>query len=161
MENKTPAPKVTLTIGQPENYVSKSVDAEGKRKQRVAYNVTGSKSAIDQYNADMVARTGKPSINEATGNPLFTIGLGQFSKAGLSGTIVRSSKPDADGNYQWFVDSQEQRDLDAIVSGADDITKAEHARAKYEELKANLKAMHALKNAKSTVPAEVKADLSK
>lgn len=160
MENQTPTPKVYLTISNPEQYVSKSVDENGKRKQRVAYNVTGSKAAIDMYNADMVARTGAVSTDDTTGNPLFTISLAKFAKSGSSSSLVRASKPNADGTYSWFVDDQEQKDLEEIISGADEITKQEHAKEKLAELKANLKAMHANKRAQASVPT-AKADLSK
>lgn len=162
MENKsTPAPRITLSIGSPEKYISKSVDENGKRKQRVAYQVTGSKTALEQYNADMIARTGKASVDESTGNPLFTVSLGGFTKGGVNGAIVRSSKPDESGNYNWFVDTDEQRDLDEAVAGADEFTKQAHAMSKYEELKANIKALSANKRAKQAVQAEAKADLTK
>lgn len=158
-ENKsTPAPKVILTIGNPEKYISKAVDAEGKRKSRVAYQVTGSASAIALYNADMLARANKESKDEVTGNPLYTISLGSFQKGGLSGTIERSSKPDESGNFNWYIDNQESRDLDEAVANADEFTKQAHAMAKYEELKASIKAMAQNKRAKQTVVASVKEE---
>ena len=148
MEKKAPTPKVTLSVGNPTSYPAGTPDENGKRPQRIAYGVTGSKTAIEMYKADLLARTGKEGKLDNQGNPLFTISQGKFSSAGMSATIVRGSKPDDNGNYNWFVDNQEQRDLDEIASGADETTKAEHARSKYEELKANVKALHALKRIK-------------
>ena len=150
--------KLILTIGNPEKYISKAVDETGKRKSRVAYQVTGSKEALEQYNADMLARTGKVSKDEVTGNPLFTIGLGSFQKGGLTGTIERSSKPDESGNFNWFIDNQEDKDLDEAISNADEFTKQAHAMAKYEALKASIKAMAQAKRAKGVVVTAVKAE---
>ena len=148
MEKKAPTPKVTLSIGNPTSYPSGTPDENGKRKQRIAYSVTGSKTAVEMYIADQLARTGKVGKLDAQGNPLFTISQSKFSGAGMSGSIVRGSKVDENGNYNWFVDNQEARDLDEMANGADATTQAEHARSKYEELKANVKALHALKRIK-------------
>ena len=155
----TPTPRITLSIGNPENYPSKSLDKLGKRKERVAYNVTGSASAIEMYNADMLARTNKLSTDDNTGNPLFTIGIEQFSKSGAQSTIVRSSKPDESGNYNWFLDTEEATLISKAMQNASPEIKQAHAEQEYSKTVASIKAMLASKRAKSVVVAEEKADL--
>ena len=145
--------KDKLTIGSPEKYISKSVDASGRRKERVAYQVTGSPEAIEQYNADMLARTGKVSVDTKTGNPLFTIALEQFAKSGVKAEIQRGSKADETGNFNWFVDTTEKAEMAKALANASPEVKAIVAQNEYDAIVAGIKAMRANKSAKADVPA--------
>lgn len=162
---KNPTVKVTLTISGADSYPSFSLDENGKRKQRVAYQVTGSKSAIEQYNADMLANNdGKLSIDDATKNPLFTLPIGASAKALGTGTIVRASKPNDNGQYQWFVDTEEDRVMSDLMKGASPEEQAQYARDKYLEKKAFAKELIANREAKRIAYANSQsatADLSK
>jgi hypothetical protein len=150
-QNSTPAPKVKLTIGTPENYVSKKLEADGKtRKIRVAYLVSGSKEAIDQYNQDLVDATGAVSQDKVTGKPLFTLSIEKFSK--LSGTIERSVR--ADGTVGWFIDNSEEQLMDKIMSGKSPEELRDYNSDKRAEISANLKAMLASKASKVVVITE-------
>jgi hypothetical protein len=158
---KSTQPKVSLTISSPENYPSFTLDENGKRKERVAYQVTGSKEAIEQYNADMLARTGKVSLDKVTGNPLFTGSIESFGKTGVSATIERSSKPNDKGHYGWFVNTDEAKLIDKAMESASPAVQSAHATAEYNKIVLAIKQMSANKRAKSSVVAEEKADLGK
>lgn len=152
-QNSTPTPKVTLTIGNPENYVSKKLESDGKtRKIRVAYLVSGSKEAIEQYNQDMVDATGAVSQDKVTGKPLFTLSIEKFGK--LSGTIERSVR--ADGTVGWFIDNSEEQLMDKIMSGKSAEEQRDYNAEKRAEIASNLKTMLATKRAKVVVVAEEK-----
>lgn len=158
MENKnsTPAPKVKLTIGNPENYVSKKLEADGKtRKIRVAYQVSGSPEAIEQYNADMVSATGSVSQDKTTKAPLFTLSIEKFSK--LGGTIERNVR--ADGSIGWFIDNSDEQLMDKIMSGKTPAEQRDYNAEKRAELSANLKAMLTAKRNKVVVEAETEEKL--
>jgi len=147
-QNTTPQPKLKLTIGNPENYVSKKLEADGKtRKIRVAYLADGSPEAIAQYNQDMVDATGSVSQDKATKKPLFTLSIEKFSKP--SGTIERSVR--ADGTVGWYIDNSEEQLMDKIMSGKSAEEQRDYNAEKRAEIAANLKAMLSAKRNKIVV----------
>lgn len=164
MENSTPNKQLSLSISSPEDYPSFSLDENGKRKTRLAYQVTGNAEAIKQYNEDMIARNpkGVASIDKVTGNPLFTASGSALGKIGAGAVIVRASKPDDKGHYGWFVDTTESKLIDEAMATASEGIKQAHALAEYSKLIGTVKQMVANKRAKQSVSVEAgKADLSK
>lgn len=154
MENSTPNKQLSLSISSPEDYPSFSLDENGKRKTRLAYQVTGNAEAIKQYNADMIVRNpkGVASLDKVTGNPLFTASAENLGKIGAEGAIVRSNKPDDKGHYRWFVDTAESKLIETAMSSASELIQQAHAQAEYAKLIGSVKQMVANKKAKASVP---------
>jgi hypothetical protein len=116
-----------ITISNPNPYNSKNTGTA-----MVSYVVTGDKASVEQYRQDKLAE-GITSEDE-NGNPLIHFTASASVKYGATAELERATTKD--GNIIWFMDNAEQKQLDLLVAGADETTKALFAQQKLEEMKA-------------------------
>ena len=124
--------KTTVNISNPNPYNSKKTGAH-----MVAYRVSGSPEAIAQFVADQKAQ-GVDSKDDK-GNPLFHVLASNASKYGATAVIERATN--SNGEVYWFKDNAEDKELQALLDGADDITKLAFAQQKIAEMKAFAKVL--------------------
>lgn len=143
-----------VTISDPNPYLSKE-----NGRPMVSYKVTGSKDAIAQYKKDQTAEIGRVSEDEA-GNPLFHVLASNAGKYGVSSTLQRATSPE--GKNYWFADNAEEKQLEALIAGADSTTKEVFAAQKIAEMREFSRVL-AANRAKNIAALQKKgtADLSK
>lgn len=116
--------KKTITISNPNPYNSKE-----NGTPMVSYKVTG--EGAEQYRQDQLAKGIDSKDDE--GNPLIHFTAKASVKYGAEATLERTTT--ASGEIIWFMDNSVNKQLESLVAGADDVTKAVHAQAKLEELR--------------------------
>lgn len=121
-----------VTISNPNPYKSKNTGTS-----MVSYVVTGNKESVEQYRQDQLAN-GITSQDD-NGSPLIHFTSSASLKYGVGTELERATTKD--GNIIWFMDNEEQKQMDALVAGADDVTKNAYAQIKLEEMKAFAKAL--------------------
>lgn len=119
--------KIVVTISNPNPYSSKE-----NGLPMVSYKVTGSKEAVAQFKADQKAEIGRVSEDE-DGNPLFHVSAKNAGKYGVTCTIERATSPE--GKVYWFHDNAEEKQLEALIAGADEATKAVYAAEKISKMR--------------------------
>ncbi len=124
--------KTQVTISNPNPYKSKNTEA-----QMVSYRVTGSPEAVAIFIADQKAQD--VDSKDDKGNPLFHVLASNASKYGVTSVIERATN--ANGETYWFKDNAEEKELQALMDGADDITKLAFAQQKIAEMKAFAKVL--------------------
>lgn len=118
MENKT------ITISNPNPYKSKE-----NGTPMVSYKVTG--EGAEQYRQDQLAKGVDSSDDE--GNPLIHFTAKAAVKYGSSATLERTKT--ASGEVIWFMDNAVEKQLESLISGADEATKAAYAQDKLAQLR--------------------------
>lgn len=116
-----------VTISNPNPYKSKNTGTS-----MVSYVVTGDKASVEQYRQDQLAQ-GITSQDD-NGNPLIHFTASASVKYGATAELERATTKE--GNTIWFADTAEQKQMDALVAGADETTKNAYAQIKLEEMKA-------------------------
>lgn len=116
-----------ITISNPNPYNSKNTGTA-----MVSYVVTGDKASVEQYRQDKLAEN--VTSEDENGNPLIHFTASASVKYGATAELERATTKD--GNIIWFMDNAEQKQLDLLVAGADETTKALFAQQKLEEMKA-------------------------
>jgi hypothetical protein len=122
--------KTTITISNPNPYKSKNTGTA-----MVSYVVTG--EGAEQYRQDQLAK-GVDSADD-NGNPLIHFTASASLKYGTNAELERTTL--ASGEVIWFMDNAEQKQLDLLIAGADETTKAVYAQQKLEEMKAFARAL--------------------
>jgi hypothetical protein len=123
-----------VTISNPNPYKSKNTGTS-----MVSYVVTGDKASVEQYRQDQLAN-GITSQDD-NGNPLIHFTSKASLKYGVISELERAETKT--GDVIWFTDTEETKQMDALVAGADDVTKNAYAQIKLEEMKAFAKALAA------------------
>lgn len=121
-----------VTISNPNPYKSKNTGTS-----MVSYVVTGDKASVEQYRQDQLAN-GITSQDD-NGNPLIHFTSKASLKYGVISELERAETKT--GDVIWFTDTEETKQMDALVAGADDVTKNAYAQIKLEEMKAFAKAL--------------------
>lgn len=121
-----------VTISNPNPYKSKNTGTS-----MVSYVVTGDKASVEQYRQDQLAN-GITSQDD-NGNPLIHFTSKAALKYGVTSELERAETKT--GDVIWFTDTEETKQMDALVAGADDVTKNAYAQIKLEEMKAFAKAL--------------------
>lgn len=121
-----------VTISNPNPYKSKNTGTS-----MVSYVVTGDKASVEQYRQDQLAN-GITSQDDS-GNPLIHFTSKASLKYGVISELERAETKT--GDVIWFTDTEETKQMDALVAGADDVTKNAYAQIKLEEMKAFAKAL--------------------
>jgi len=121
-----------VTISNPNPYKSKNTGTP-----MVSYVVTGDKASVEQYRQDQLAQ-GITSQDD-NGNPLIHFTSKASLKYGVISELERAETKT--GDVIWFTDTEETKQMDALVAGADDVTKNAYAQIKLEEMKAFAKAL--------------------
>lgn len=117
--------KKVITISNPNPYKSKESGTP-----MVSYVVTGKDA--EQYRQDQLAK-GIDSKDD-NGNPLIHFTAKASVKYGAEATLERTTL--TDGSVIWFTDNATDKQLDSLIAGADDTTKAMYAQAKLADLRA-------------------------
>ena len=115
-----------VTISNPNPYTSTNTG-----KPMVSYVVTGTPEAIDAYRQYQKSQGVDSSDDE--GNPLAHFNAPTAVKYGESAELIQGESKT--GEEIWYMDNNEQKELEKLVSGADETTKAIYAAQKLEELK--------------------------
>jgi len=121
-----------VTISNPNPYKSKNTGTS-----MVSYVVTGDKASVEQYRQDQLAQ-GITSQDD-NGNPLIHFTSSASLKYGTGTELERAETKT--GDIIWFMDNEEQKQMDSLVAGADETTKNAYAQIKLEEMKAFAKAL--------------------
>jgi hypothetical protein len=116
--------KQTITISHPNPYNSKE-----NGTPMVSYKVTG--AGAEQYRQDQLAKGIDSKDDE--GNPLIHFTAKASVKYGAESTLERTVL--ATGEVIWFTDNSTDKQLNSLIAGADETTKAMYAQAKLEELR--------------------------
>lgn len=117
--------KVQITISNPNPYNSKE-----NGTPMVSYKVTG--SGAKQYAKDQLAKGIDSKDDE--GNPLIHFTAKASVKYGAESVLERTTT--ASGEVIWFTDNSVNKQLDSLIAGADETTKAAYAQVKIEEMRA-------------------------
>jgi hypothetical protein len=123
-----------ITISNPNPYKSKNTGTS-----MVSYVVTGDKASVEQYRQDQLAQ-GITSQDD-NGNPLIHFTSSASLKYGVTAELERATTKA--GETIWFMDNEENKQMDALVAGADEVTKNVYAQTKLEEMKAFAKTLAA------------------
>jgi hypothetical protein len=140
-----------VTINNPNPYNSKNTGTA-----MVSYVVTGDKASVEQYRQDQLANG--ISSQDDNGNPLIHFTAKASLKYGAVSELERATAKD--GNIIWFTDNAEDKQMDLLVAGADEATKAAYAQIKLAEMRdfartlANNRAKNIAKLQGKTVAAE-------
>jgi hypothetical protein len=121
-----------IKISNPNPYKSKNTGTA-----MVSYVVTGEKVAVEQFRQDQLAIN--VSSQDDDGNPLIHFTSSASLKYGIGAELERTTTKD--GKTIWFMDNEEQKQMDALVAGADETTKNAYAQIKLEEMKAHARAL--------------------
>lgn len=116
-----------VTISNPNPYTSKNTE-----KPMVAYVVTGTPEAVEAYRQYQKSQNVESS--DENGNPLAHFNAPTAVKYGESAELIQGTSKS--GEEIWYMDNNEQKELEKLVAGADETTKAIYAAQKLEELKA-------------------------
>lgn len=116
--------KQVITISNPNPYKAKETGTP-----MVSYKVTG--SGAEQFRQDQLAR-GIDSVDDE-GNPLIHFTAKASVKYGSESTLERTTT--ASGEVIWFKDNAVEKQLELLVAGADEATKAVYAQDKLAELR--------------------------
>lgn len=116
--------KVTVKISNPNPYNSKE-----NKTPMVSYVVTG--DGAEQYAQDQLAK-GYDSKDD-NGNPLIHFTAKASVKYGVESTLERTVL--ADGSVIWFTDNAEDKQMELLIAGADETTKAIFAQEKLAEMR--------------------------
>lgn len=116
--------KQTITISQPNPYKAKETGTP-----MISYKVTG--EGAEQYRQDQLAK-GLDSKDDE-GNPLIHFTAKAAGKYGTESTLERAVL--ATGEVIWFTDNASDKQLESLIQGSDDATKALYAQAKLDELR--------------------------
>lgn len=122
--------KQTITISNPNPYPSKE-----NKTPMVSYVVTG--AGAKQFAQDQLAK-GYDSKDD-NGNPLIHFTAKASVKYGAESVLERTVLED--GSVIWFTDTATEKQLNNLIAGADETTKAMFAQAKLEELRAFAKVL--------------------
>lgn len=122
--------KVTIKISNPNPYLSKE-----NKTPMVSYVVTG--AGAEQFAQDQLAK-GYDSTDD-NGNPLIHFTSKASVKYGAESVLERTVL--VDGSVIWFTDTAEDKQMDSLIAGADDTTKAMYAQGKLAELRAFAKVL--------------------
>ena len=116
--------KVIITISHPNPYKSKE-----NGTPMVSYKVTG--EGAEQYRQDQLAKGVDSKDDE--GNPLIHFTAKASVKYGAQAELERTTT--TSGEVIWFMDNAVEKQLESLVAGADDATKAVFAQQKLAELR--------------------------
>jgi len=142
--------KQTIKISNPNPYLSKE-----NKTPMVSYVVTG--SGAEQFAQDQLAK-GFDSKDD-NGNPLIHFTSKASVKYGVESTLERTVL--ADGSVIWFTDTAEEKQMNSLIAGADDTTKAMYAQAKLDELRAFAKVLASNRSANIAKLQAKSQDISK
>lgn len=117
--------KQVITISNPNPYKSKE-----NGTPMVSYKVTG--EGAEQYRQDQLAKGIDSQDDE--GNPLIHFTAKASVKYGSEATLERTTT--ASGEVIWFMDNAVEKQLESLVAGADEATKAVYAQDKLAQLRA-------------------------
>ena len=138
-----------VTISNPNPYPSKNTGTP-----MVSYVVTGNKVAVEQYRQDQLAEG--ISSQDDNGNPLIHFTAKASLKYGATSELERAETNE--GKIIWFADTEEEKQMSKLITGADDTTKVLYAQEKLAEMRkfANTLANNRSKNIAKLLGKEAK-----
>jgi hypothetical protein len=116
--------KNVITISNPNPYKSKV-----NGTPMVSYKVSG--TGAKQYAQDQLAKGVDSKDDE--GNPLIHFTAKAAVKYGAESVLTRTTT--ASGETIWFTDNSEEKQMQDLIAGADDATKAAYAQGELEKLR--------------------------